>query len=147
MSQSSCNILLVEDDPVIRKLNGQVLKLGGYQVTVANNGFDALDKLAEALPDIVVADVMMPGMDGPELCRQARLKYGDSFIVIFLTALDDLATLRRCHEAGADDYLVKEGSPDAMLNLISYWNEFRAGRIAEKDRRPGLGDVIAGAGQ
>ena len=97
------------------------------------------------MPEIVVADVMMPGMDGPELCRQARAKYGENFTVLFLTALDDLATLRRCEAAGANDYMVKEGSPDGMLKLIAYWLDVRAGRVAATDRRPSLAEVIASA--
>ena len=142
MSDETCRLLLVEDDPVLRKIYRQFLKLEGYDIEVASNGPAALALLDDRVPDIVIADVMMPGMDGPELCRAARTAHGDGFAFLFLTALDDLATLRRCYEAGADDYLVKDGSPDSLLRMIGYWRDLRAGRIAENERRPSLGDLV-----
>ncbi len=136
------SILLAEDDTVLRKLYSHVLKLGGYLVTAAANGYEALDHARGRAFDLVIIDVMMPKMDGLDLCRALRAEYGSDTPIVFLTALDDADTLRRCRAAGADDYLVKEGSPDSLLERVNYWRRYREGELNNGEMRPSLRDVM-----
>jgi DNA-binding response OmpR family regulator len=98
--------LVVDDDPYIRELVGAVLIREGYEVAEARNGRDAFSKLGETRVDVVVLDVMMPGMDGFEFCRTAR-RYYDDLPILMLTALGETAQKVKGLDTGADDYLVK----------------------------------------
>jgi len=131
-------ILLAEDDAVLRKLYCHVLDLHGYEVAGAADGFEALILVEEIRFDLLVIDVMMPNMDGLDLCRRMREALGDDIPIVFLTALDDADTLRRCAIAGGDDYLVKEGSPDGLINRVDYWRKQRAGLLESNQIRPSL---------
>ncbi len=137
-------ILLAEDDPVLRKIYAHVLALEGYLVTVATDGIEALEKVAADEHDMLVIDVMMPRMDGLSLCREVRHRHHPDVPILFLTALDDADTLQRCTDAGADDYLVKEGSPESLLDRVDYWRRFLSGELREEDRRPRLQELQPG---
>jgi signal transduction histidine kinase len=104
----SSTILIVDDEPTARETLIAMLENQGYQLELAQDGFQAL-KLLESLPvDLILLDVMMPGMDGFQVCRRIRStpKLAEVPIII-LTALDDRASLLRGIEAGADDFLPK----------------------------------------
>ena len=112
-------VLLVEDDPAAR----QGLELGlrrlGYEVRLAETGEAALDGLGEAAVDVVVLDVMLPGVDGFEVCR--RLRRDSDVPVIMLTARGDDFDIVGGLEAGADDYVVKPVEPrvlDARIRAV-----------------------------
>ncbi len=101
-------ILIVDDDAAGQLTLESILDGQGYELEFAENGLDALEKIERLLPDIILLDVMMPGMDGFEVCRRIR---GNPSIaetpVIMLTALDDKKSLMNGLDAGADDYLTK----------------------------------------
>ena len=98
-------ILVVDDDQNICELLRLYLTKEGYQVTLASDGEDALTKYAQAKPDMVLLDVMMPRLDGWEVCRRIR-KQGDT-PVIMLTAKGETFDKVLGLELGADDYIVK----------------------------------------
>ena len=99
-------ILVVDDDRAVRDALRRALTLGGYEVVAAEGGQQALTEIAAALPDAVVLDVGMPGMDGIEVCRRLR-GAGNRVPVLMLTARDAVSDRIDGLDAGADDYLVK----------------------------------------
>ncbi len=99
-------ILVVDDEPAVRDAVDRALRLEGYRTETARDGQEALDALAERPPDAVVLDVLMPGIDGIEVCRRLR-RAGDRTPVLVLTARDGIADRVKGLDAGADDYLVK----------------------------------------
>jgi putative two-component system response regulator len=104
----SSTILIVDDDVAGQLTLESILDGQGYTLEFAENGIEALEKVSRLLPDIILLDVMMPGMDGFEVCRQIRATPAIAEIpVIMLTALDDKKSLMSGLEAGADDYLTK----------------------------------------
>ncbi len=101
-------ILIVDDDPAGRQTLESILDEQGYQLEFAENGAQALQMIRQILPDVILLDVMMPGMDGFEVCRQVRSDPAIAEIpIIMLTALDDRRSFLNGLESGADDYLTK----------------------------------------
>src|SRR5579863_9633354 len=112
-------VLLVEDDPGVREGLGLALRRLGYGVRPAASGEAALHGIGEATVDVVVLDVMLPGLDGFEVCR--RLRRGSDIPVIMLTARGDDLDIVGGLEAGADDYVVKPVEPrvlDARIRAV-----------------------------
>ncbi|GIP32797.1 response regulator transcription factor [Paenibacillus sp. J2TS4] len=108
-------VLVVEDDPHIRRFVSINLDQNGFAVTEAALGAEALQSISSHRPDVVVLDIMLPDMDGFEICRKIRESSPD-IAVIFLTALGkDLEKIKGL-ELGADDYIVKPFNP---LELIA----------------------------
>jgi two-component system response regulator MprA len=110
-------ILVVEDEARIASLISRTLRLEGYQVEVAANGETALDKALSNPPDLIVLDVMLPDIDGLEVCRQLRMAGCDE-PVLMLTAKDAISDRVAGLDAGADDYLVKPFAFDELLARI-----------------------------
>ena len=108
-------LLVVDDDPSLREALALVLDLNGFDVTTAQDGREAIRTLAEAPPDAVVLDVLMPGIDGLEVCRRMRAA-GDTTPVLMLTARAEVSERVEGLEAGADDYLAK---PFAREELVA----------------------------
>jgi two-component system, OmpR family, response regulator MprA len=106
-------ILVVDDEPAVRTALERALAPEGYDVDLAADGAEALDRLAAAPPDAVVLDVGMPNVDGLEVCRRMR-QAGDRTPVLMLTARDAIDDRVEGLDAGADDYLVK---PFALREL------------------------------
>jgi putative two-component system response regulator len=101
-------ILIVDDDPAGRQTLESILDEQGYHLEMAENGFQALEMTRQLLPDVILLDVMMPGMDGFEVCKKIRSDPKLAEIpIIMLTALDDRKSLLDGLEAGADDYITK----------------------------------------
>ncbi|WP_327093045.1 response regulator transcription factor [Nonomuraea sp. NBC_01738] len=112
-------ILLVEDDPSLRRGLSMGLRRQGHQLHEAGTGEEALDLLRAAVPEIVVLDLMLPGIDGFEVAR--RIRSAGSTPIIMLTARDDDLDIVSGLEAGADDYVVKPIRPrvlDARIRAI-----------------------------
>ncbi len=107
-------IMIVDDDPNIRELVSALLKNGGFDACEAKDGIEALQKLASENPDLTVIDLMMPNMDGYELCRKLR-KYYENLPILMLTAKAELPSKVKGFEAGADDYLTKPFEGDELL--------------------------------
>jgi len=108
---------VVEDEARIASLISRTLRLEGYQVEVAANGETALDKALSNPPDLIVLDVMLPDIDGLEVCRQLRMAGCDE-PVLMLTAKDAISDRVAGLDAGADDYLVKPFAFDELLARI-----------------------------
>lgn len=105
-------ILVVDDDAVNRKVVSVTLSKVGYKVLTAPNGPEALEQVDSIQPNLIILDVMMPGMDGYEVCRRLRLKPSFTHLpVMMLTANDTLEQKIEGFEAGADDYMVKPFQP------------------------------------
>ncbi|MET7935646.1 response regulator transcription factor [Streptomyces sp. NPDC005322] len=99
-------VLLAEDDRAIRQALERALTLEGYRVTAASNGIEALAAIHREQPDVVVLDVMMPGVDGLQVCRVLRAE-GDRTPILMLTARVETADRIEGLDAGADDYVAK----------------------------------------
>ena len=109
-------ILVVDDDTNICELLRLYLTKEGYQVTTANDGEESLDKFNQVKPDMVLLDVMMPKMDGLEVCRRIR-KLGNT-PVMMLTAKGETFDKVLGLELGADDYIVKPFAPAELLARV-----------------------------
>ncbi|MBN1312666.1 MAG: response regulator [Anaerolineae bacterium] len=104
----SSKILLVDDEPDLLRMVGYSLHREGFTVSVAQTGTEALEKIAEEVPDLIILDVMMPDMDGYQVCRQVReMPDTDKTLIIMLSALGQVIDKVTGLEAGADDYLTK----------------------------------------
>jgi len=135
----TAKILIVDDSPTQAKLLEQVLLTHGYQVSVATNGAEALQQILAKRPDLVISDILMPEMDGFELCRQVR---GAATLadlpIILLTHLNDPADVLHSLEAGADYFVSKPYNNKLLLSRISEtlqrertsYGEERDGRLA-----------------
>jgi two-component system response regulator MprA len=107
-------ILVVDDEPAVRDSLDRALRLEGYEVELAANGGEALEALAEQSPDALVLDLMMPRVDGLEVCRRMRAA-GNRTPILVLTARDTVTDRVKGLDAGADDYLVKPFALDELL--------------------------------
>ncbi len=99
-------LLVVDDDPSVREALALVLDLNGFEVATAVDGREAIRTLAVDSPDAVILDLLMPGLDGLEVCRRIRAT-GDRTPVLMLTARAEVSERVAGLEAGADDYLAK----------------------------------------
>jgi two-component system response regulator MprA len=99
-------ILVVDDDRAVRDALRRALTLGGYEVEVAEEGAECLDLVAQSVPDAVVLDVGMPGVDGLEVCRRLR-QLQNRVPILILTARDAVSDRIDGLDQGADDYMVK----------------------------------------
>ena len=111
------HILVVDDDPRITDLLRRILAFEGYSVNVASSGDEALRKALERPPDLIVLDIMLPGVDGLEVARRLRAA-GDSVPILMLTARDAVPNRVEGLEAGADDYLVKPFAPEELVARV-----------------------------
>ena len=113
------NILLIDDSPDVPAL---MLKSRGYKVSIALDGLEGIEKAAKQNPDIILLDIMMPGMDGYEVCMKLRAEADlKDTPIIMLTARDDRESVAKCFKLGADSYIVK---PFSLPILIDKLNQF-----------------------
>ncbi len=106
-------VLVVDDDPTVREVVVSYLKAEGYDVSEAADGETALAKIEHERPDLIVLDIMLPGLDGLEVCRRVRAT--SQVPIIMLTALGSEADRVVGLELGADDYLTKPFSPRELV--------------------------------
>jgi len=110
-------ILIVDDEPAIIKLAQIYLKKEGFSTLAAGNGIDALKVIASESPDLLILDIMLPGIDGLEVCRQ--LRSDKNWIpILMVTARDDDIDKIVGLEIGADDYLTKPFNPKEMVARV-----------------------------
>jgi two-component system response regulator ResD len=123
------SVLVVDDEATIREVIRRYLERDGYMVREAADGYGALDALAEALPDLLVLDLMLPGIDGLTLTRQIRTPKagtrGDregrerhKLPIIMLTARGETSDRVRGLDLGADDYIAKPFSPQELVSRV-----------------------------
>ena len=114
-------VLLVDDDEVNLLLTSVALRERGFTITEATSGEGAIRILADWLPDVVVLDALMPGLDGFQTCRELRVLPGfESLPVLMLTGLDDDASITRAYEAGATDFFVKSTQWSLLAGRLRY---------------------------
>ena len=114
-SGSSRVVLVVDDDDIIRRVVRTVLEADDFEVVEARDGDEAIQKVSSEHPLVVVLDVMMPGLDGVEVCRRVR---ADGTKVLMLTARDDADVEQASKDAGADGFLAKPFSSVELLDKV-----------------------------
>ena len=116
----SKRLLVVDDEPNLLRAVAACLKAGGHEVSTARSGQEALVQLAETVPDLVVSDIRMPGMDGYQLARQLRGSPRTALVpIVFLTAKDETADRIEGFRAGVDAYLTKPFEPDELIAVVN----------------------------
>ncbi|MGQ9497528.1 MAG: response regulator transcription factor [Desulfotomaculales bacterium] len=123
------SILVVDDDPKITSLLRRSLTCAGYRVHEARNGTEALETAAASKPDLVILDIMLPDVDGLEVCR--RLRVETDALILMLTARDEVSDRIRGLDNGAGDYLVK---PFALEELLARVRALLRRRLPETNR-------------
>lgn len=116
MTQS---VLIVDDEPMARTLLRLMLVRAGFNVSEAEDGFDALEKVKKNRPDIILLDVMMPGMDGFSVCQTLRDEQETASLpIIMLSAKTDLDSINQGLRVGATKYLTKPISPEDLTKHV-----------------------------
>ena len=110
-------LLVIDDDAAVTDLLTLLLKSQGFEVSATNNSADGLAMIREVQPDLVILDLMMPEMDGWEVCRSVR--QFSQVPIIILSALNDPSMIASVLDAGADDYLTK---PTPSRVLVAHIN-------------------------
>ncbi len=127
-------ILIVDDDPVVRALMRASLEGDGFRVIEAGDGLEACRECAARTPDMLVVDVVMPNMDGFELCREIRRNPEWAFLPILMaTSLDDVESITQAYEAGATDFIGKPIQWVILNHRVRYM--LRASRAFQALRR------------
>src|SRR5690348_13354831 len=109
------SVLVVDDEPTIGEVVSKYLERAGYETRLAADGFEALDAVAERRPDLIVLDLMLPGIDGLEVMRRVRDR---STAIILLTAKGEESDRVIGLRLGADDYVVKPFSPAELVARV-----------------------------
>ena len=133
MNVGKRRILLVDDEPAILKVVGRRLELAGYEVVTASDGEEGLSKAQASRPDAIILDLMMPRMDGFQVCERLKKDPAYQHIpIIILTARGKAGDERRLRELGADAYLSKPMQSHALLEQL----EALLGNVLPEDRPP-----------
>ncbi|MBG6239584.1 two-component system response regulator MtrA [Mycetocola sp. CAN_C7] len=112
----NARILVVDDDTALAEMIGIVLRTEGFEPSFCADGSGAVDAFHESRPDLVLLDLMLPGIDGIEVCNRIRAESGVP--IIMLTAKTDTADVVKGLESGADDYMVKPFNPKELVARI-----------------------------
>src|ERR687892_188396 len=137
-------VLVVEDEPDIRALVVHHLTREGFRCRIAGSGADALSRVKATPPDLVVLDLMLPGMDGLEVCRRLRADPATAGVpIIMLTAKADEVDRVVGLEMGADDYVAKPFSPKELVARVRERRPARSPRAASASMRPGTSSPSA----
>ena len=139
-------VLLVEDDDKQRKLYRDLLTHHGHTVYAVSGAEEALTVLYSNAPSLVLLDVMMPAMNGIELCRQIRKLIGDKLPIVFLTASSQLGTIKAALEAGGDDFLVKGAPLAEIMRRLDPWLKAPSQHKTAQHRRNVLAAIAELAG-
>jgi DNA-binding NarL/FixJ family response regulator len=116
----SKRLLVVDDEPNLLRAVAACLKAEDYEVSTARSGREALLQLAETVPDLIVSDIRMPGMDGYKLARQLRGSPRTALVpIVFLSAKDETADRIEGFRAGIDAYITKPFEPDELIAVVN----------------------------
>jgi len=119
MSEKEYKVLLVDDEPDILEFLGYNLKREGYKVFSSSNGKEAISIAKKENPELIVLDVMMPGMDGMEVCRELRkITSQKNVMIAFLTARNEDYSQITGFDSGADDYITKPIKPNVFVSRV-----------------------------
>ncbi len=129
---SQANILIVEDDPVITEFLQTGLRYEGYQVSVADTGKDSLNIIRQHLFDLVILDIMLPDINGFDICRHIR-SFGFNVPILILTVKTEVSDRVKGLDSGADDYLTKPFSFNELLARIRALLR-RSGKISKRKK-------------
>jgi signal transduction histidine kinase len=128
------SILIADDDDIVREIMRAELEADGFRVVEAVDGVDACQKCWSQLPDLVIADVVMPRMDGFALCRELRANPASQFVPILqATGLDDVDSIERAYQAGATDFIGKPLHWTMLKHRVRYM--LRSARAFDELRR------------
>lgn len=116
---NSIDLLVVEDDLDMLETLAMLLGNAGYSVRLAHNGREALEEVAARRPDLVLMDMLMPGMSGWECSRELRERYGDAIPIVAVTAAEHGRA--RAEMAGADDVISKPFDVEALLATVAWY--------------------------
>jgi DNA-binding response OmpR family regulator len=120
VTEQPSSVLVVEDDPEINALVGAYTEMCGFEYRPALDGTSALREARERRPDMVILDLMLPDVDGFEVCRRLRKEKSTSEVpIIILSALSDEKDKKKGRECGANEYLTKPFDPDHLMNTLS----------------------------
>ena len=143
--EDTIEILIVEDSPTQAEQLKYILEKQGYKVPVANNGKQALSLFGKHKPALVISDIIMPEMDGYELCKQIKLKSGAEEVpVILLTSLSNAEDVLEGLACGADKFITKPYSEDYLFSSIK---QTLANRKLHKGERERISVEILFAGK
>jgi len=132
-------IVVIDDDPTVADVVGRYLVRDGHTVECVHDGQEALRRIAERQPDLVVLDLMLPGIDGLEVCRRLRERW--PIPVVMLTALGDETDRLAGFEIGADDYVTKPFSPrELAMRVRSVLRRSRSAAPTDRPDTPGQAD-------
>ncbi|QOR69728.1 response regulator transcription factor [Ruania alkalisoli] len=112
----NARVLVVDDDAALAEMIGIVLQSEGFETEFCSNGSKALEAFHSVQPDLVLLDLMLPGMDGIEICRRIRIESGVP--IIMLTAKGETTDVVEGLEAGADDYITKPAKPTELVARV-----------------------------
>ncbi len=113
-------LLVVDDDPGLLLAVSDTLRTEDYDVMTARRGADALVRVAEALPDLIISDIRMPGMDGYQLVRNLRSNARTRLVpIVFLTAKDETADRIQGFRTGVDAYVTKPFEPEELVAIVA----------------------------
>jgi two-component system alkaline phosphatase synthesis response regulator PhoP len=136
MVSESNHILIVDDEPDILEFIGYNLEKEGYSTTTAANGMEALQKAKEQIPDLILLDIMMPEMDGIEVCSELRSdKRYDETVIAFLTARNEDFTQIAGFDVGGDDYINKPIKPRLLISRIKALLRRKGGAQRDAERK------------
>lgn len=148
-SETLARVVVVDDDEALRNAVRRALRLEGYAVELAADGEEALTRLGAVTADLVVLDVLMPGLDGITVCRRLR-ESGDRTPILMLTARDAVSDRVAGLDAGADDYLTKPFALEELVARVrallrrSYPEDKGVLRVADLELNPRTRDVRRG---
>lgn len=130
-TDQECNVLLVEDDVRLARLIQEYMGQQGVKMELEHNGANAVARIRDEKPDLVILDIMLPGMDGLEICRQVRPQFTGP--IMMLTAKDEDIDQVVGLELGADDYVTKPVQPRVLLARVRALLRRGPGAEAESD--------------
>jgi DNA-binding response OmpR family regulator len=131
-------ILVIEDDPAISRLVDYSLRHEGYDVIAATNGLEGIRKAHDEAPDLIILDVMLPGMDGFEICHQLRAEPDTAGLpILMFSAKAQEIDKNTGLKVGADDYLSKPAAPAEIVSRV-------ARLLADKTKNAGAREKISG---
>ncbi|MBF0216388.1 MAG: response regulator [Candidatus Omnitrophica bacterium] len=148
MDRTTRKILIVDDKAVNRQLLRAILFVAdpGYIISEADSGQAALEAVSSEQPDIILLDVVMPGMDGYEVCEKLKLDIRTSLIpILFITSLDKTEDMVKCFAVGAADYIMKPINPEEIKARVRTHLRIRTAELErlESERIMTVNDMVA----